>query len=134
MDELTSAAGPAQSGLDFSATETWSRLNADPLLLIKRNEVNKVKAKTSNPYLVQQIKEQLRQARDAKVAKKHSKKERKSKKSKHKRRRSRSSDECALALSVHCASMPWHCIFAKLLQLASARSATHGQLFTIILA
>ena len=61
VDEIAAGAGPSGTGLDFSGNETWNRLNADPMLLMKRNEVNKVKAKTSNPYLVQQLKEQMRE-------------------------------------------------------------------------
>lgn len=87
VDELTSGGGATHSGIDFSTNETWNRLNADPLLLIKRNEVSKVKAVTSNPYLVAQLKERLRAERSAKANKKHKKKEKASKEKKHKRRR-----------------------------------------------
>ena len=98
MDEISAGRQPGATGVDFGANETWNRLNADPLLLIKRNEVNKVKAAVSNPYLVSQIKEQLRAARDAKREKKAArKKEKKGKKDKTSRKRSRRDESrCAM--------------------------------------
>jgi hypothetical protein len=104
VDELTSGNGAVVSGIDFSTNETWNRLNADPLLLIRRNEVTKVKAVTSNPYLVAQLKKQLRAERSAKANKKHKKKDKANKEKKHKRRRS---SRCvvlgvALALTTDC--------------------------------
>jgi hypothetical protein len=83
VDAISAGQAPSSSGIDFSSNETWNRLNADPLLLIKRNEVNKVRAATSNPYLVAQIKQQLRAARESKKGEKKSrKKEKKDKKEK----------------------------------------------------
>ena len=98
VDEIAAGAAPGGSGLDFSNNETWNRLNADPMLLMKRSEVNKVKAKTSNPYLVAQLKEQLRAARAEKEGRKKAKKDRKDKKSKKHKHRHRDSSGCALHL------------------------------------
>jgi hypothetical protein len=49
--------GPSSSGLDFSSNETWCRINANPLLLLEHNQVNRVKAATYNAYLVAQIRQ-----------------------------------------------------------------------------
>jgi hypothetical protein len=97
VDAISSGQGPSSSGIDFSSNETWNRLNADPLLLIKRNQVNKVQAAVSNPYLVAQIKQQLRAARGEKgdkVSKKKEKKGKKDKKRSKSKRAKRAGDMC----------------------------------------
>jgi hypothetical protein len=105
VDEIAAGGGAARSGVDFTANETWNRLNADPLLLIKKSDVGKVKAATSNPYLVAQIKEQLRAARAAKDGSKKAKKEKKDKKSK-KEKHSRKHVCVAVDCIVDCCRRP----------------------------
>ena len=50
--------------------ESWARLNADPLLWMKRQEQAKVKAIVSNPYHMMQIKDKIRKVKGEKKAKK----------------------------------------------------------------
>lgn len=78
-----------------NANESWARLNADPLLWMKRQEQGKVKSITSNPYLMMQLKQKAHAEKLAKKQDKKDKKERKAaKKSKHR------ADECASFTSV----------------------------------
>ena len=75
----------AEQVLD-NPNESWARLNADPLLWMKREEMAKVKSITSNPYHMLQMKERIKAAKAAKKAAKRDKKEKKSKSRKEKRR------------------------------------------------
>ena len=83
VNAITESSEPQADLVLDNPHETWARLNADPLLWMKRQEQDKVKSVVSNPYAMMKLKEEAKQRKREKKDSKKSK-DHKKKKSKHK--------------------------------------------------